>query len=77
MVGVNEFGIFDASRAEIPVWTVEAFVTNSIDKLCRVSLKVSVSCWTSYLLATIADSSVADVPAFTAKEVRKSSESCV
>ena len=41
MVGVDEFGTLDASRAEIPVRTVEAFVTNSIDELCRVSLKIS------------------------------------
>lgn len=61
MVGVDEFGTLDASRAEIPVRTVEAFVTNSVDEL----------------LATITDSSVADVPAFTAKEVRKSSKGCV
>jgi len=42
MVGMDEFGTFDASRAEIPVGTVEAFVTNSIDELCHVSLKISV-----------------------------------
>lgn len=42
MVGVDKFGTFDASRAEIPVGTVETFVTNSIDELCRVSLKISV-----------------------------------
>jgi hypothetical protein len=58
MVGVDEFGTLNASRAEIPVGTVEAFVANSIDEL----------------LATITDSSVADVPAFTAKEVCKSSK---
>lgn len=42
MVGVDEFGTLDASRAEIPVRTVEAFVTNSVDELRRVSLKISV-----------------------------------
>jgi hypothetical protein len=30
---VNEAGIWHAGRAEVPVWAVEALVTNTIDVL--------------------------------------------
>ena len=37
VAGMDEAGIDNASRAEIPVWAVEALVTNTIDVLFFVS----------------------------------------
>lgn len=54
--GVDELGALDALGAEVPVGAVQALVAHAVDEL----------------LATIADSGVADVSASIAKEVSKS-----